>query len=544
MFNSSQKTIPRLVASLGLLIFGSLSVQAAAADHLATLMPYVSNDTFAVAFVDVALVKLPDDRGALLKAAPQLSGTLQSFAFAGLFAQDFITRFQEADGQGLYAIAGLADVHEGGGPLVLATARTGQPIDKVERMLKDVIQKIQKNTAQSAAAKTAEQLTVERKGDVVLLGMKSTIDLYAARKADERKELVEPLAKLADGGAAASVVFCPGPDFRRVVRELWPQLPGVLAPMRGELADRWISLEGSINMPPNISPKLTLQAKDAESAELFAKLWHDLPTATTQFGGNEQSNRQVKGYAQLLVDTLPANVEGTRVVIGFPTEAGQFLQLGSMFSEAANKSMEVSRRKERMNRFRQMLLGMLNFESAKKHLPPAAICDKDGKPLLSWRVAILPYLDETELYKQFHLDEAWDSPHNRPLVEKMPAIFSDPDPAIQSAAGAGKTTFQVPVGKETAFYNNDGTTLREITDGTANTILIVDVAPTSAVEWTKPADWNVDPAHPREGLGSPPRDFVTAGYADGHIQAFSRQRLDDKPLRASLTRAGGEAAGQ
>jgi hypothetical protein len=124
----------------------------------------------------------------------------------------------------------------------------------------------------------------------------------------------------------------------------------------------------------------------------------------------------------------------------------------------------------------------------------------------------------------------------------MPAIFADPDPAIQSAAGAGKTTFQVPVGKETAFYNNDGTTLHEIADGTANTILIVDVAPTSAVEWTKPADWNVDLAHPREGLGSPPRDFVTAGYADGHIQALSRKQLEDKPLRASLTRAGGEAA--
>jgi hypothetical protein len=228
MFKFSRETIQRLVAPLGLLIVGSLSMQAAAADHRATLTPYVSNDTFAVAYVDVASIKLPDDRGALFKAAPQLSGTLQSFAFAGLFAQDFIKRFQEADGQGLYAIAGLAGVHEGGGPLVLATARTGQSIDRVERMLKDVIQQIQKNTAQSAAAKTAGQLTVERKGEVVLLGMKGTIDLYTARKADERKELVDPLAKLADGGAAASVVFCPGPDFRRVVRELWPQLPGVL----------------------------------------------------------------------------------------------------------------------------------------------------------------------------------------------------------------------------------------------------------------------------------------------------------------------------
>jgi uncharacterized protein DUF1559 len=149
-----------------------------------------------------------------------------------------------------------------------------------------------------------------------------------------------------------------------------------------------------------------------------------------------------------------------------------------------------------------------------------------------------------ELYKQFHLDEAWDSPHNRPLVEKMPAIFADPDPNIQSAAGAGKTTFQVPVGKETIFFNNEGTKFREITDGTANTIELIEVDPQGAVEWTRPGDWNVDLAHPREGLGSPPRDYVTAGYADGHIQSLSRQQLEDKPLRASLTRAGGEPANQ
>ena len=66
-----------------------------------------------------------------------------------------------------------------------------------------------------------------------------------------------PLAKLADERPVLSGVFCPGPDFRRVVRELWPKLPGVLAPLSGELADRWISLEGSINLPPNVNPRLT-----------------------------------------------------------------------------------------------------------------------------------------------------------------------------------------------------------------------------------------------------------------------------------------------
>ena len=542
MFNSSQGIIPKLVTLLGVAVIGCQSVRAAGVEPQTVLAPYVNNDTFAVAYIDIASIKLPDDRGALLKAAPQLSGAVQSLAFAGLFAQESIERFQEAGGQGVYVIAGLADIQVDGGPLVVATARTGQPADKIEQAFKEVIEQIQKNTSHSDAEKTAEQLKVERKGDVVLFGMKSTIDRYNTKKAEQRKELVDPLAKLAEGGAAVSAVFCPGPDFRRVVRELWPELPGVLAPLRGELADRWISLEASINLPPNINPHLTLQTKDAESAQIFAKLWHDLPKAPAAFGDDPKAARQVEGYAQLLVDTLPARVDGTRVEIGFPTEVSQFMRLGSMFSEVADKSMESSRRRERLGRFKQLILAMFNYDAVNKHFPPAAICDKDGKPRLSWRVAVLPYLGEMELYKQFHLDEPWDSPHNRPLVEKMPDIFADPDPKVRSAAGAGKTTFQVPVGKETLFYSNEGTTLREITDGTANTIALIEVDPRRAAEWTKPADWKVDLANPREGLGSAAHDYVTAAYADGHVTILSRQQLDDKHLRANLTRAGGEPA--
>ena len=263
-----------------------------------------------------------------MSAAPKLSGGVQSLAFAVWFAEGVVNRFQDAGGQGIFIVAGLADVHAGGGPLVVATAQQGRQPEEIERLGKDLIQEFAKYTSRSDARSPAEQLEVQRTGDVVLFGMKSSIDRYTAGKTTKRTELVEPLAKLADNGSVASFVFCPGADFRRVVRELWPALPGALAPLRGELADRWISLEGSINMPPNVNPRLTLQAKDPEAAEVFAKLWHDLPVATTEFDDKGESSRQAQGYAQLLVDTLPAKVEGTRVEIGFPTDAGQFAKLG------------------------------------------------------------------------------------------------------------------------------------------------------------------------------------------------------------------------
>ena len=115
---------------------------------------------------------------------------------------------------------------------------------------------------------------------------------------------------MAGEGAVASAVFCPGPDFRRVVRELWPELPGALAPMKGELADHWLHLEAAINGPPKMNPRLALYTSDPESAETFVKLWNDLPTAVTQFGGNEKSLEQVQGYAQLLVSALSRKGRG------------------------------------------------------------------------------------------------------------------------------------------------------------------------------------------------------------------------------------------
>ena len=79
-----------------------------------------------------------------------------------------------------------------------------------------------------------------------------------------------------------------------------------------------------------------------------------------------------------------------------------------------------------MNHFKQILLAFHNFASVKGRLPAAANYGDDGQPKLSWRVALLPYLDQDELYKAFRQDEPWDSPHNKALIERMPAVFETP----------------------------------------------------------------------------------------------------------------------
>src|SRR5690606_35040423 len=146
---------------------------------------------------------------------------------------------------------------------------------------------------------------------------------------------------------------------------------------------------------------------------------------------------------------------------------------------------EAARRTQSSNNLKQLMLALLNYESVYNQLPAHAIYSEDGKPLLSWRVAILPYIEEQALYEQFHLDEPWDSEHNKQLISQMPQFYLCPSVPLDPKEG--KTTYLAPVGKDLYFDGTkDGMQLRKITDGTSNTIAIVDADDDAAVIWTKP----------------------------------------------------------
>jgi hypothetical protein len=337
-----------------------------------------------------------------------------------------------------------------------------------------------------------------------------------------------------------AAVFCPGPDFRRVVRELWPTLPGALAPLRGELADKWRHLEVGVTTSPNPRPTFALEASDAESAQTFVELWNNLPTAFEPMTELGERRHEVKAYLQPIVEQVRPRIEGTRAIIDFDASDAQLKAFRKALKDAAHAMTESNRRHRRFQQFKEMTIAMINFHDTQKHLPAAAeIRDKDGKPLLSWRVAILPYLDEIDLYKQFRLDEPWDSPHNRSLIAKMPSVFADPDPKLKELTKVGTTTYQVPVAPETIFHSHEGLAYRDITDGTSKTVLIVEVEPSRAVEWTKPQDWDVDIENPHEGVAREDRKVFTAGFADGHVEAVPVD-VDPQTLRAVLTRSGKE----
>ena len=208
---------------------------------------------------------------------------------------------------------------------------------------------------------------------------------------------------------------------------------------------------------------------------------------------------------------------------------------------AVQSAREAARRAQTQNQFRQVMLAMLTYESVRRTLPPQAICDDDGKPLLSWRVAILPYLDEEGLHNQFRLDEPWDSDHNLKLVEQMPAVYADPTAPAEQAA-RGLTTVQVMTGPNTPFaVPAKGLQFRAIRDGTSKTVAIVEAMPDKAVPWTKPQDLSFDPDRPLAGVGNPWRagKGFLIGFFDGSVRLIDPE-IDRATFKALVTPAGDE----
>ncbi len=215
--------------------------------------------------------------------------------------------------------------------------------------------------------------------------------------------------------------------------------------------------------------------------------------------------------------------------------------LVALLLPAVQAAREAARRNQSMNNLKTLMLSLHNHHDVKNSFPSQAICDANGKPLLSWRVAILPFLEEQELYDQFHMDEPWDSPHNKSLIPLMPAIFSDPSGAL--APSDGKTHYLGVTGPSSIFYSKtDGAPFRSITDGSSKTLAAVQVSDEHAVTWTKPEDFDAEKhkKNPLGGIGTIHPSGFLAGFCDGHV-SFVQDSVDPDLFYKMTTRNGKES---
>jgi hypothetical protein len=186
------------------------------------------------------------------------------------------------------------------------------------------------------------------------------------------------------------------------------------------------------------------------------------------------------------------------------------------------------------NNLKQIALAMHNYHDTNgSRFPAPAITGPNGKALLSWRVELLPFLEQANLYKQFRRDESWDSPHNRALLDKMPAVYAFPGTDSQ----AGSTYYQVFVGPGAAFEKRKRLRLADFTDGTSNTVLLIEAG--APVPWTKPEDLVYDPDQPLPELGGALKGSMSFALADGSVHTL-RPGFDKEELHKMITRNGGE----
>ncbi len=348
------------------------------------------------------------------------------------------------------------------------------------------------------------------------------------------------LSSAAEGLGASSIglVVIGSKDSRRAIRELLPPLPAPFTAMTGGLlADqtKWFGVSLSLNK--DIGARVVVEANDEAAAKQYSALASDAMKLVMSVPGSD--DYVPADLKSTLLEGLTPEQSGSRVVISTERLMADRDRLTKILSPAIKSARILAAENQQRNTLRQFALACHNYESAHKHFPTQASTDDNGQPLLSWRVQILPFINQNELWKEFHLDEPWDSEHNLKLVKKMPTIFKDAGPNAFQNNQDGKTIYLGAAGEGMMFNGATEITFGDMKDGSSNTILIAAVAAEHAVPWTKPVDWQVDLKNPTAQLIEGKRTHVRVAIGDGSVQAL-RLNMSVKNWVGLLTFDGGE----
>jgi prepilin-type processing-associated H-X9-DG protein len=188
------------------------------------------------------------------------------------------------------------------------------------------------------------------------------------------------------------------------------------------------------------------------------------------------------------------------------------------------------------NNFKQIALAFHNYHDTHGACPSNSY-DKDGKPLLSWRVHILPFIEQQALYQQFKLDEPWDSENNKELSKIVIKVYLIPGRPAEPGLTYMQSFIQ-PKDSKDNFHpflkegQSKGRSLVSIPDGTSNTFMVAEAA--EAVIWSKPDDLVYEDKKPLPKLGGPNGRFTVA-FGDGHVATYRRGQIDEVNMRRLIT---------
>ncbi len=403
----------------------------------------------------------------------------------------------------------------------------------------------------------------------ILIGFDGSLSRYLARPAAKDGPLAPALKLAAEGKkvivASADIGSLPIP--RDVLADLPPEVQPILKAKRLTLALD-LGADSRVDVTAGYADAAT--ATDAEKAlkaladlgrkelakmkkQLEAELnnpkakgprpLNDLPQALASVFALGALNR----LDDTLADPKLVTRTGTDLAASLPvpkdllaTAGGTIALSAAALLPAVQKVREAAARMSSANNLKQIGLAIHNYEAVHGHLP-RDIVDKNGKPLLSWRVAILPYIEQDNVYKLFKQDEPWDSENNKKAAQVAIKTFLSPDAtAVSDANGFGLTSYRGISGPGAAFDPTAKKALKiaDFTDGLSNTIVVIETA--DLVPWAKPGDFPFDPKKDLPKIApAGNRDVFQTLFGDGSVRAIST-KVDPKTLKALFTRNGGE----
>jgi|GEM_PF-1318892 len=247
-----------------------------------------------------------------------------------------------------------------------------------------------------------------------------------------------------------------------------------------------------------------------------------------------------------------AKVTGTGkgvAIAGLVTSALGMFVSAALFAGGYFLYTKAEDNKDRMrsqNNFKQAGIAAHTYSDANGKLPKPYLDDAAANfgraPLpselpskLSWRVAILPYVEQGSLFNQFDTKASWDSPRNKPLSQTVVSSYRDADTPLDPA-----TRIRCFYGNGALFDLDKTLAIYSIADGSSNTIMFVEGA--DKVTWSQFNEYKFDPKGPLPTLGHPKRDTFMVGLADGSVRSV-RKTVNPETIKAAITREGGEVMG-
>ena len=255
-------------------------------------------------------------------------------------------------------------------------------------------------------------------------------------------------------------------------------------------------------------------------------------------GGGDKDYIPILEYLAKVVDKSTVQVAGNTATGTIAADLGP--TFAKLLAPLPNRIAEEAIRAGDQNNLKQIGIAFHEFHDTHNAMP-TNILSKDGKLLLSWRIHILPFIGKPELYKEFKLDEPWDSDNNKKLIAKMPKTF---ELAGIETKEKGQTFFQAFVGKKgdairPIMLEGDlkGLGFVGVTDGLSNTFLAVEAA--EPVIWTKPVDLPFDANEKLPKLGRRQPNGFNVVFCDGSTR-FIKSTTPEATLKAYITANGGE----